>query len=190
MPRLYLVRHAKPSAGWGQDPDPGLDETGVGQAQAAADELTRRVQRLPIYSSPLRRCRETARPVEQAWNQRAEILAAVAEIPAPPLSSQTRVEWLTAAMQSTWDAMQKSAPPASPDYLQWRRDLLTALSAVQHDSVIFTHFVAINVVVGAARNSEDVVCFRPDHASITAIETAGDRFRLIDLGREANTTVR
>ena len=190
MPRLYLVRHAKPAAGWGQDPDPGLDQTGVGQAQATADELTRRVQRLPVYSSPLRRCRETAVPVEQAWSQRAEILTAVAEIPAPPLSLQTRVEWLTAAMQSTWDALQNSAPPASPDYLQWRRDLLSALSALRQDSVIFTHFVAINVVVGAVRSSEDVVCFRPDHASITTIETAGDGFRLIDLGREATTAVR
>ena len=189
MPRLYLVRHAKPAAGWGQDPDPGLDETGVKQAQATADDLARRLARMPIYSSPLRRCGETALPMEQAWNQRAEIFAAVAEIPAPPLTLVARAEWLAAAMRGTWASLQESAPAGSPDYLKWRRDLLAALTSVQHDCVIFSHFIAINVAVAAARNVEDVICFRPDHASVTTIETIGAGFRVLELGREADTTV-
>jgi broad specificity phosphatase PhoE len=189
MPRLYLVRHARPAAGWGQDADPGLDATGVRQARATADELATRLDRMPIYSSPLRRCRETAAPAEQAWNQLAELLPAVAEIPAPPLALSTRAEWLSAAMRGTWAALQQSSPPGSPDYTQWRRNLLAALTDLQHDSVIFSHFIAINVVVATARNVEDVVCFRPDHASVTVIETIGDAFRVIELGRQADTMV-
>ena len=189
MPRLYLVRHARPAAGWGQDADPGLDATGIRQAQATADDLEKRLDRMPIYSSPLRRCRETAMPAEQAWNQRAELFSAVAEIPAPPLTLVSRAEWLTAAMRGSWAALQQSAPPGSPDYMQWRRNLLAALTALPHDSVIFSHFIAINVVVAAARNVEDVVCFRPDHASVTTIETVGDAFKVIELGRQADTTV-
>src|SRR5258705_13308842 len=109
MPRLYLVRHARPAAGWGQDADPGMDETGVREAKATADELVQRLDRMPIYSSPLRRCRETAMPVEQAWSQRAESFPAVAEIPAPSLTLVARAEWLTAAMRGTWATLQQSA---------------------------------------------------------------------------------
>ena len=38
------------------------------------------------------------------------------------------------------------------------------------DAVIFSHFIAINVVVGAANRSEQVLSFRPDHASVTKVE--------------------
>jgi len=31
----------------------------------------------------------------------------------------------------------------------------------------FSYFIAINVAIGAARSRDDVVCFRPDQASIT-----------------------
>ncbi|HEY4366493.1 MAG TPA: histidine phosphatase family protein [Steroidobacteraceae bacterium] len=189
MPRLYLVRHAKPAAGWGQETDPGLDETGVQQARATAEDLARRLDRVPLYTSPLRRCRETAAATEQAWDRQAEIFPAVAEIPAPPLTLVSRAEWLTAAMRGTWTTLQESAPQGSSDYLLWRRDLLAALLAVPGDSVIFTHFISINAAVAAARGIEDVVCFRPDHASVTAIETVGSGFRVVELGREAATTV-
>ena len=59
---LYLIRHGKPAAAWGDDDDPGLDETGRAQAKAVAETL----MALPeskrprsVVSSPLRRCRET-----------------------------------------------------------------------------------------------------------------------------------
>jgi hypothetical protein len=56
--------------------------------------------------------------------------------------------------------------------------------------VIFTHFIAINVAVGAAQGSDAVVCFRPDHASITKIEVSpAGAVRVLELGREAQTSV-
>ena len=87
MTRLYLIRHGKPAAVWGEaDEDPGLDETGRAQAEAARDYL----MSLPeadrpkrVVSSPLRRCRETAMPTAQALGVDLEIDAAVGEIPTP-----------------------------------------------------------------------------------------------------------
>ena len=63
------------------------------------------------------------------------------------------------------------------------------LGAISHDCVIYTHFIAINVVAAAARGSDSVICFRPDHASVTVVETHGGEIRLIALGREAETSV-
>jgi broad specificity phosphatase PhoE len=52
------------------------------------------------------------------------------------------------------------------------------------DAVIFSHFIAINVVVGAAKSSEHVLSFRPDHASVTTIAVAEDGISIVSLGRE------
>src|SRR5688500_13197442 len=189
MPTLYLVRHAKPAATWGEDPDPGLDSTGHTQAQATADALTARGATLRIFSSPLRRCRETALPLERAWNRSAEIFPAVAEIPSPPLELSERHTWLQRAMAGTWSQMQADAPPHSPNFLAWREDVIANVKALAQSTVIYTHFIAINVIVGAARNSDAVVCFRPDHASVTVIDTDSHELRIVELGREAITTV-
>jgi len=189
MPRLYLVRHAKPATSWGEDPDPGLGPTGWTQAQATAEELARSLSRLPIYSSPMRRCRETAQPLEQIWFCDAEPMASVAEIPSPPIAFSARRDWLIASMRGTWQQLHATAPAGSIDYLQWRRELVDSLLAIEHDCVIYTHFIAINAAVGAAQKSDDVVCVRPDHASITVIGNDRGRLRLIELGREADTLV-
>jgi broad specificity phosphatase PhoE len=189
MPTLYLVRHAKPAATWGEDPDPGLDDTGRTQASTTAQALRERLSAVRILTSPLRRCRETAAPLEELWNARAEIFPAVAEIPSPPLGLAERHVWLKAAMAGTWTQMQASAPPGSPNFLAWRAELLAAVKALNEPTVIYTHFIAINVLVGAAQSSDDVVCFRPDHASITVIETDSNAIRLVELGRQAVTSV-
>jgi len=189
MPRLFLVRHARPAAGWGEDPDPGIDPAGIEQSRATASTLATTLAPVTLLSSPMRRCRETAQPLEQMWQQSARVFSPVAEIPAPPLDAQARREWLNRGMQGTWDALQSSSPPGSPDYLTWRAALLDSLASLPNDSVIFTHFIAINAVVAAARRSDSVVCFRPDHASVTLVESTGSGFELIALGREAETGV-
>ena len=189
MPKLYLIRHARPAAGWGEDADPGLDATGEQQAEAASRTLAQTLDRLPIYTSPLRRCRETARPLERLWQRSAEVLEPVAELPSPTLDLPARQQWLRQAMQGTWRELNDLAPAGSPDYIAWRQTLLDSLTRLPEDSVVFSHFIAINVAVAAAHSREDVVCFRPDHASITCVEAGNGGLRLVELGREADTMV-
>ena len=189
MPKLYLVRHARPAASWGEETDPGLDPTGEQQAEAAARALAEKLDRVPIYTSPLRRCRETAHPLENLWRRSAEVLEPVAELPSPPLDLPARQEWLRQVMRLTWRELNDLGPEGSPDYLAWRQTLLDSLARIPHDSVVFSHFIAINVAVAAATGREDVVCFRPDHASITCVEAENRGLRLIELGRHADTTV-
>ena len=189
MPRIYLVRHAKPAAAWGDQPDPGLDPLGATQATAVAQHLANAIARAPVYTSPLRRCRETAQPLCDLWQCAATVLPAVAEVPSPPMDSAARREWLTEAMRGTWRALHDQAPHGSVDYLQWRRSVVDALLALPSDCIICTHYIAINVAVGAAQERDDVICFRPDHASVTVFDTAARRLQLVELGREAQTGV-
>ena len=189
MPTLYLVRHAKPAATWGEDPDPGLDATGHSQAQKTADHLAARESTLQILTSPLRRCRETAVPLEKQWSRSAEIFTPVAEIPSPPLGLAERHTWLQRAMSGSWSELQSISPAGSPDFVAWRDAVIESVKELAAPAVIYTHFIAINVIVGAARGSDAVVCFRPDHASVTVIDSDHKELRIVELGREAITTV-
>ncbi|MDP9464079.1 MAG: histidine phosphatase family protein, partial [Actinomycetota bacterium] len=66
MTRLYLVRHGRAAAGWNTDPDPRLDALGLDQATSVARRLAP-LGPLPILSSPLLRCRQTAAPLAEIW---------------------------------------------------------------------------------------------------------------------------
>ncbi len=190
MARLYMIRHGKPSAAWGQhpDPDPGLDETGQAQARAAADALMalpadRRPTR--VFSSPLRRCRETAQPFADAIGVPVEIEARFGEIPSPSsLAQEERGPWLRNAFQSQWTEVKGDI-----DYDAWRAAVGEALSELDADTAVFSHFVAINAALACATGETKVLSFRPDHASITVFETKDGQVRLVERGPEAATQV-
>jgi broad specificity phosphatase PhoE len=184
MTVVYLIRHAKPAATWGEAVDPGLDDLGREQSAQAAETL-QSLGPLPVFTSPLKRCRETAEPLCARWGITADLLPAVAEIPSPPLSMTDKQKWLHDSMQGTWAELQTAAPPNSPDFLSWREKLLSTLRLVNRDCVIFTHYIAINVAVGAAQGHQRVISFRPGHASVTSLDVSPERIAIRQLGKEA-----
>ena len=76
-----------------------------------------------------------------------------------------------------------------PELLRWRQELIDCVLGFETDSVVFCHFIAINVVVGAATGGEELIVFRPDNASVTEVRTAVDKLASTVLGVEANTRV-
>jgi broad specificity phosphatase PhoE len=181
MPILHLIRHGKAAAGWGDDADPGLDAEGSRQAEAAA-ELLASLGPLALATSPLRRARETASALERRWARAAVIDQAIAEIPSPVADLGKRATWLTDVMQGRWTALE-------PALQAWRTQLVAALLRYPGDTVLFTHFIAINVAVGQALGDDRVVCFRPEYCSCTVLDTAGSVLRLVRRGQEAATRV-
>ena len=188
MSRLYLIRHGKPAAVWGEaDEDPGLDQAGKAQANAARDYL----MSLPeadrpkrVVSSPLRRCRETALPTAEALGVEVEIDPFVGEIPTPKaLSAEQRPAWLRGVFQGRWKEVEGDL-----DYDAWRGDVVKSLHT-RGDTAVFSHYVAINAVMSHLDGDERVLVFRPDHASISTLETDGERLILVERGREAATQV-
>jgi broad specificity phosphatase PhoE len=188
MARLYLIRHGRPSATWGgHDDDPGLDETGLAQARGARDWLLARpAAERPslVVSSPLRRCRETAEPTAEALGVAIEIDPVVGEIPTPKaLAAEARPGWLRQAFQGTWAAID-----GDMDYDAWRDAILASL-ARRGNTAVFSHYVAINAAVSKLTDVDQVLAFRPDHCSITVLETDGGAVRLVEKGAEATTGV-
>jgi broad specificity phosphatase PhoE len=181
MSVIYFVRHGKAAAGFDGHLDPGLDATGAQQAEATA-RLLAPLGPLPVYSSPLARARETSDPLAARWGIETLIEPRVAEIPSPTDDLAERSAWLRRFMQGRW-----SEQPA--ELQRWREHLISCLLGLPEDSVIFSHFVAINVAVGAAQHDDRVVVFRPENGSVTRLATADGGLRVIELGREGSTRV-
>jgi broad specificity phosphatase PhoE len=183
MARLYLIRHGEPAGTWIDSHDPGLTDRGREQAKAAADRL-RLLTPKRIVSSPLRRALETARPLAEAIAVEPVLAREVAEIPTPDnMSLEHRGDWLRAIMSRNWGGVE-------PGLRRWRDEVITYLSGLQGDTAVFSHFIAINVALGAAIGDERVTCFQPAHASVTILETKGRALSLVELGEIAETTVR
>jgi broad specificity phosphatase PhoE len=188
--RLYLIRHGKPASTWGDhgaDPDPGLDELGRRQAEAAAQALLALPEALRptrVLTSPLQRCRDTAAPFAAVLGVEAIVEPAVAEIPTPAgLEGAARSTWLRQAFDLTWNEVEGG------DYAAWRVGVAQALLKAA-PAAVFSHFVAINAAVSFAEGHDRVRACQPGHASITVLEADGEGgLKLIELGAQAETQV-
>lgn len=183
MTRIRLVRHGRASAGWDRDPDPGLDDHGRAQAEQVATVLAP-LGPLPILTSPLRRCRETAQPLAALWGADAAVTPAVAEIPSPPgVPMEERVDWLRAAMRGTWTEL-------GSRYTDFRDGVADALLWLPDDAVVFSHFVAINAIIGVASGDDRLVIRSLDNCSVTVVDVEDGALHLVEGGREADTLIR
>jgi broad specificity phosphatase PhoE len=183
MTRLTLVRHARPGGSWAEALDPDLGPEGRAQAEQVAATIGAGAARR-IVTSPMRRARETAAPLAAAWGVEPEVHPAVGEIPSPPdLDKHARSRWLGETIAGTWDGTDDAIRA-------WRIELLDTLAAFDSDVVVVTHFVAINVAVGAARHDDRVISCAPDLASVTELDAHDGALTLVTLGREARTEIR
>lgn len=179
-----MVRHGRAAAGWDTHVDPGLDDLGRSQATAAADRLAvLGVQ--SIVTSPLRRCQETAAVLAARWDVVATVEPLVAEIPSPEgVPMEDRVAWLRRATRGGWADL-------GARYADYRDAVAAWIAARDADTVVFSHFVAINAVIGAATGDDRLVIASLDNCSVTTFEVDGaGALRLVEVGNEADTLIR
>jgi broad specificity phosphatase PhoE len=183
MTRVHLVRHGRAAAGWDRDPDPPLDAVGEDQARRAAELLAPLGVRA-VVTSPLRRCRETAAPLAGRWGVTPTVETAVAEVPSPlGVAMAERVDWLRRAMAGTWSDLDHR-------YAEFRDGVVSYVAGRGEDTVVFSHFIAINAVIGACLGDDRVVVRRLDNTSVTVVEIVDGSARLIEAGHEADTLIR
>lgn len=185
MSNLYFVRHGRAEASWDVAVDPSLDEVGRSQADAVANQLSLTIEPCAIYTSPLARCRETSSFLAQSWRCEPIIEPRIAEIPSPQgVAMADRVEWLRAAMGGNWGDL-------APEHRAYRDELVRFACATKGPAVLFTHFVAINALIGHVLGIDDVLTRALDNCSVTVFTHSSDgSLRLVEYGNEADTLVR
>src|SRR5262249_15981968 len=194
MPLLYIVRHGRVAVAPADADDPELSPEGQAQALTVAAELRARLRAgLPVITSPLRRCRETAAPLCALWKIQPTVEPRVAEVPGPPEAAMARTEWIRRSLLVDWPQLINLGQSLQQGYdatlVSWRAGVLQAIREYSRDVVIFSHFVPVNVLTGHATRSDRVACFLPDHTSVTVFETLGDGIRLVERGREKSARV-
>jgi broad specificity phosphatase PhoE len=139
---------------------------------------------LDLVTSPLLRCQETAVGLAAAWAVVPRVEPGVAEIPSPEgVAMADRVEWLRNAMAGTWSAM-------GPRYTTFRDGVADALRAMPNDTVVASHFVAINAALGVAVDDDRLVIRSLDNCSVTVIDVLDGVLHLVEGGHEADTLIR
>lgn len=179
MPKLYLIRHGEAEAAFDAALDPGLSPRGQAQAEDVAGRLES-LGPLALLTSPLRRARETIAPFERRWRLCARVEPRIAEIPSPSADPAARGPWLDKIVAGGWSDL-------DGDLRRWREDVLESFSSLLSDTVVVSHFIAINLIVGVATDSDRVLVFHPDHCSCTVLEVEEGRLRLIAHGAQGRT---
>lgn len=159
---ITLIRHGEAAASWGEHPNPGLSDLGREQANLVARILSSEPVET-LLTSPMQRCQETSIPLSRKLNLSPIVTPEVSEIPTPQNLTTDRVTWLKDLMAGTW-----SQTPTL--ILDWRTALLDKINTLPDNTVVFTHFVAINAVVSALEGSDEAVVFRPTYCSLTRLE--------------------
>lgn len=188
MAYLFIIRHGQAAAGWGEDSDPGLSDLGKQQSLSAANEMDALLKRykidvdsISVVSSPLLRAKETSIPFCEKFEKGVTIENRVAEIPSPIKEPSKRTPWLMEVMSSEWRNL-------SPELNEWRDALVEYLESLTKDTVIFSHYIAINVAIGYANKTDRVISFMPDNASIHTLSNANG-LAIELLGNQAKTKV-
>jgi broad specificity phosphatase PhoE len=183
MPRVLLIRHAEPRAAWGgADGDPALSEKGQAQAERLAEDMAR-LGAFAVVSSPMRRCRETAAPYAARVGEQPRIEPRVSEV-AAPLDVTDRPAWLRANFPWAPGVPRKTWEQLDPALATWRDDAVRAIGGLRGDTAMFTHFIAINAIVGAVLGQRETIVCLPGHGSITELAVDEDGMRVVRLGEE------
>ncbi len=181
MVNIFLVRHGKASSNWDEALDPGLDEQGKQQSEDVAESLSSK-DPINIVSSPLLRAKETSLPLSDLWNITPVIDDRVSEIPTPSEYINERSQWLRGVMHGNWSDQCK-------ELMGWRTRVIDAIQSYEQDTVVFSHFIAINAIVGEALKKQNVIQFLPDNGSITTVSVDKRSISLVEKGKESITLI-
>lgn len=190
--RIALVRHGRAAAGWDTAIDPDLDDLGRSQAETVAHKLDLKFLDLKfiatpveIITSPLLRCQQTAAAFARRRHVVPRVCNEVAEIPSPDgVVMSARIDWLRGAMQGTWADL-------GSNYVAFRNNTVEFVRAIKSDTVIFSHFIAINAVIGAITGDDRLVIRRLDNCSITLVgRDSSGQLHIVEDGHEADTLIR
>jgi broad specificity phosphatase PhoE len=169
-----LVRHGKSLLGFDHSLDSPLSPEGTRQAEQGGEHIAGRYAPMPVWSSPLLRACQTAQPLASRWGGPVTVEPALTEIPVPdapgiddPVGRRARLKELMAGRYDDMPSQVKS----------WRSRLLAFVAGVDHDCVVFTHYLTINAVIGAIREDGRIVVCDPAHCVPWEIIVGGGRIQ-------------
>ena len=195
MIKIHFIRHGEATEGWTSQ-DPSLSKLGKSQAQSLINFVDSAIGKnstnnIDVISSPLNRCKETASLALAKINSEIVINHNFRELPSPTLDLEKRVNWLRRVLPLTWSELKKDKETidSGVSYTQWKENIMSNIYSLNKDTIIFTHFVVINTVVGEILKSDKIVNFQPSNCSITEISKIKNKLKLVKLGKSLESRI-
>jgi broad specificity phosphatase PhoE len=180
---LLLVRHGEASESWGKHPDPGLSKLGIKQsALLVNNKMLELLDSYSFVSSPKLRAKMTAEPLIKKFNKELIINDAYSEIPSNDIDNSQKKTWLKDVMNTEIKDL--------PDFVvNWRNKIIKHSLGLSQNTIIFTHFMVINALVGSLLKKNAIMCFYPNYVSVTKITFENKEIKSISLGDERKTII-
>tara|TARA_B100000242_G_scaffold265033_1_gene212960 strand:- start:693 stop:1271 length:579 start_codon:yes stop_codon:yes gene_type:complete len=191
MTNIYLVRHGEASEGW-TSKDPPLSQQGQLQARSIIPFLKTIFRKeFNVISSPLKRCIETASICMQEFDVNISIEEKFRELPSPISNLDDRVNWLKRILPLTWSELEKDEVTLNShiNFNHWRQQIINEVLTFKINTIVFTHYVVINTIIGDILKTDKIVNFHPSNCSITEINLTNNELKIINLGENLETKV-
>lgn len=195
--RVLLLRHgetAAPEQFHGAESDIGLGANGQKQAEAAAPVLAAR-QPVAIYSSTMRRARETAEPIARACDLVNQVVESLHECKMGPLAGQPIIKGLAQYLETKlrWERGELDyTQPGGESYAEVRDRVIPAFQAladrhpgqtivvVAHGQVI--RILIISLVPGYGPADFDSIPI--NHVAVNDLAFDGQTWRVVALDQK------
>ena len=70
-----------------------------------------------------------------------------------------------------------------------RGEIAIVVDSIDEPTIVFSHFMVINIVTSTLREDPRVVSFYPDNCSITELESSKGKLKLVSTGNELQTKI-
>jgi broad specificity phosphatase PhoE len=177
---LLLIRHARPLRAHGGDgpADPALSPLGVRQSEALADWLAAEKQPFDaLYTSPLRRARETAEPLAARVGLEAVVDDSLREYDADAVE-YIPMEELRAAGDPRWNEVPDALPEFRERVIAGIEHLVTAHRSER--IAVVCHGGVVNAYVAWVVGARNELFFLPHYTSVSRVLAAGSGERSVD----------
>ena len=181
--KSLLIRHGEAAESWGTHPDPGLSELGIKQSKSLLNnKMLELLDSYSFVSSPKSRAKMTAEPLIKKFNKELIVKDAYSEIPSNDIDNSQKKTWLKDVMNTEIKDL--------PDFVvNWRNKIIKHSLGLSQNTIIFTHFMVINALVGSLLKKNAIMCFYPNYVSVTKITFENKEIKSISLGDERKTII-
>ena len=180
---LLFVRHGEAAESWGNHPDPGLSKLGIKQSASLINNtMLKSLDSYNFVSSPKSRAKMTAEPLIKKFNKELIINNAFSEIPSDDINNSQKRAWLTEVMNIEIRDLPDSV-------LNWRDSIIENSLNVSYNTIVFTHFMVINTLIGSLLKKNALMYFYPNYVSVTKITIENKEVKSISLGDVKKTII-
>ena len=116
------------------------------------------------------------------YNKDLKIQNKFSEIPSEKISNDKKQNWLREVMSQDINTLPE-------EIKSWQDNIMNALSSINSDAVIFSHFMVINAIAASVLRNSKLLYFYPDYTSCTRLLVKDNQIKQIILGNDKKTLI-